>query len=55
MSKEEAISGWVFDIRISEDGRTVSYTTYTSFRMFSESLSRKSGQYAVDYGESPHQ
>ena len=55
LSKERAIAGLCFDIKISEDGRTVSYTTYTSFRMFSESLSRKSGQYVVDYGEGPHQ
>jgi hypothetical protein len=51
LSKEQAIAGLCFEIKISEDGRTVSYTTYTTFRMFSESLSRKSGQYLVEYGE----
>jgi len=49
LSKEQAIAGWCFDIKISSDGRFVSYTTYSSFRIFSESLSRRSGQYLVDY------
>jgi hypothetical protein len=49
LQKEEAIAAWCFDIKISEDGRSVSYKTYSSFRMFSEPLSRRSHQYLVDY------
>lgn len=50
LSKEEAIAGWCFDIKISEDGRFVIYKTYSPFRMYlGEWLSRRSGQYVADY------
>ena len=50
LSKEEAIAGWCFDIKISENGRFVSYKKYSPFRMcLGEWLSRRSGQYAVDW------
>ena len=50
LGKEAAIAGWCFDIKISEDGRSVFYMTHSSLKMFlGESLSKRSGQYLIDY------